>query len=185
MRIHLLAAVLLCCIPSSLWAQTAPDPRWTLGATGGFGRTWEDEGSIGSGWLIGGYVDRRLAQHLDLEVAADLLKNDRRDRFQADGHTTYVSVQLIPRFGSRARNAFVMGGPTFAFYEGTTGFDDGSFRNEHSSTTFGWMFGGGFSFRTSRSLEITPLVRMTLMNVDSGSDPWSSITGGLRIGFGR
>ena len=185
MRIHLLAAALLCSVPSSLWAQTAPDPRWTFGATAGVGRTWDDEGSIGSGWLIGGYVDRRLTQRLDLELATDLLKNHRDDRFQADGHTTYLSLQLIPRFGSRAHNGFVMGGPAVAFYEGTTGFDDGSFRNEHSSTNWGWMFGGGFSFRTRSSLEIAPIVRMTLMNIENDSDPWSSITGGVRVGFGR
>ena len=185
MRTHLLAAVLLCSVPSSLWAQAVPDTRWTFGATGGLGRTWDDEGSIGSGWLVGGYVDRRLTKKLDLEFSTDLLTNERRDRFQADGHTTYMSLLLVPRFGSPARNAFVMGGPTVAFHEGTTGFDDGSFRTEHSSTTFGWIFGGGFSFRTPRGLEIAPLVRMTLMNVENDSDPWSSITAAIRIGFTR
>lgn len=164
-------------------AAQPSEPRWTIGATGGFGRTWDDEGGIGSGWLIGGYVDRRLSQNVDLEVAADLLTNRRTDAFEADGHTTYLSAQIVRRFGSREANFFLMGGGALAIYQGTTGFSDGSFRTEHSSTNPGFMFGAGMSFHAARNLEIAPIVRMTLMQIDSDSDPWSTITAGLRIGF--
>ena len=164
-------------------AAQATESRWTFGATGGFGRTWDDEGGIGSGWLIGGYVDRRLSQNVDVEVAADLLRNRRTDAFEADGHTTYLSAQLIRRFGSRDANFFVMGGGALAIHEGTTGFSDGSFHQEHSSTNPGFIAGAGLSFRTANNLEIAPIVRMTMMQIDSDSDPWSSITAGLRIGF--
>ena len=161
-------------------AAQASESRWTVGATGGVGRTWDDEGGIGSGWLIGGYVDRRLSQSVDLEIAADLLTNRRSDAF---GHTTYLSAQIIRRFGSRETNVFLMGGGALAIHRGTTGFSDGSFRTEHSSTNPGFMFGGGMSFHVDRNLEIAPIVRMTLMQIDSDSDPWSSISAGVRIGF--
>lgn len=164
-------------------AAQASESRWTFGATGGFGRTWDDEGGIGNGWLIGGYVDRRLSQNVDLEVAADLLTNRRTDAFEADGHTTYLSAQIIRRFGSREANFFLMGGGALAIYRGTTGFSDGSFRMEHSSTNPGFMFGAGMSFHVANNLEIAPIVRMTLMQIDDDSDPWSTITAGVRIGF--
>ena len=181
--VALIVATLLLA-PAQAQAQTA-DPKWTFGGTGGWGRTWDDEGSIGNGWLVGGYVDRRLSQHVDLEFAADLLTNKRTDAFQADGKTTYLSAQVIRRFGGREANGFLMGGGTIAIYNGTTQFSDGSFRNEHSSTNPGWMFGGGLSFRTANDLEIAPIVRMTLMAIDDGSDPWSIFTVGLRLGFSR
>ncbi len=164
-------------------AAQASESRWTLGATGGFGRTWDDEGGIGSGWLIGGYVDRRLSKNVDVEVAADLLKNRRTDSFEADGHTTYLSAQLIRRFGRRDANFFLMGGGALAIHEGTTGFSDGSFHQEHSSTNPGFIFGAGMSFHIANNLEIAPIVRMTMMQIDDDSDPWSAITAGIRIGF--
>ena len=184
-RAALFASLILLGLGSDASAQPARDARWTFGGTAGLARTWDDEGSIGSGWTAGGYVERRLSKHVGVEFAADLVKNDRRDAFEADGRTTYVSAQLIRRFGNRTANFFLMGGGALAFYEGTTGFSDGSFRSEHSSTNPGWMFGGGLSFRTASDIEIAPIVRLTLMQIDSDSDPWSAIIGGVRIGFSR
>ena len=183
MRVYLLTSLFLLALASQAAAQPAADPRWTFGGTAGLARTWDDEGSIGSGWAAGGYVERRLSKNVGLEIAADFVKNDRSDAFQVDGRTTYLSAEIIRRFGSRTANFFVMGGGTLAFYEGTTGFADGSFHNEHSSTNPGWIFGGGLSFRTASDIEIAPIVRMTLMHIDNDSDPWSSIIGGVRIGF--
>jgi hypothetical protein len=183
-RKPLLFTLFLLTLASNAFAQPA-DPRWTFGATGGFARTWDDEGSIGGGWLAGGYVDRKLSKNLDVEFAADLVTNKRTDTFETDGKTTYVSTHLIRRFGSRRTNCFLMGGGTVAIYNGTTGFSDGSFQSDRSSTIFGWMFGGGLSFRTANDLEIGPIVRMTLMNIEFDSDPWSAFTVGVRIGFSR
>lgn len=185
MRIPVLIAGFLFALASHVSAQPAPDPRWTFGGTAGFARTWDDEGSIGSGWLAGGYVNRRLSKHVDLEFAADVVKNDRDDAFQANGHTTYLSGELIRRFGSRSANFFLMGGGAIAIYNGSTGFADNSFRTERSSVNPGWIFGGGLSFRTGNDVEIAPIVRMTLMNIENDSDPWSTFTAGVRIGFSR
>ena len=170
--------------PVGAAAQTV-DPKWTFGATGGGGRTWDDEGSIGSGWLAGGYADWLLSKHVDLEFAGDLLANKRTDAFEADGKTTYLSAQVIRRFGGRQANAFLMGGGTVAIHNGSTQFSDGSFHSDHSSTNPGWIFGGGMSFRTSNDIEIAPIVRMTLMHIGDDSDPWSAFTVGIRVGFSR
>lgn len=170
--------------PAIAAAQTT-DPKWTFGGTGGWGKTWDDEGGIGSGWLVGGYVDRKLSKNVDLDFAADLLSNKRTDNFEADGKTTYLSAQVIRRFGSRQANGFVMGGGALAVHDGITQFSDGSFRTEHTSTNPGLIFGGGLSFRTGNDIEIAPIVRMTLMFIEDDSDPWSSITVALKVGFSR
>lgn len=183
-RLLLLLFTTLLITPATAYGQTT-DPKWTFGATGGWGKTWDDEGGIGSGWLIGGYVDRKLSKNVDLEFAADLLWNKRTDAFQADGKTTYLSAQVIRRFGSRQANGFVMGGGALAIHDGVTQFSDGSFRTEHNSTNPGFMFGGGMSFRTGNDVEIAPIVRMTLMSIDDDSDPWSTISVGVRVGFSR
>lgn len=135
--------------------------------------------------MIGGYVDRKLSTNVDLELAIDLLSNKRTDAFEADGKTTYLSAQLLRRFGGRQSNAFVMGGGALAIHDGVTQFSDGSFRTEHNSTNPGFIFGGGMSFRARNDLEIAPAVRMTLMFIDDDSEPWSSITVGVRLGFSR
>ena len=133
--------------------------------------------------MVGAYADRRLSKNVDLEFAVDAVKNKRSDAFVANGTTTYVSAEVIRRFGSRRANGFVIGGGTIGFHDGETGFSDGSFHSERSSTNPGWIFGGGFSFRTANNVEIAPIVRMTLMHIDTDSDPWSSITYGIRVGF--
>jgi hypothetical protein len=79
-RTILIATIVACGLCSSVTesaAQTLTRPSWSLGATAGGGKTWDDEGSIGSGWLIGGYLQRRLGERMDLEVAADLLRHER------------------------------------------------------------------------------------------------------------
>jgi hypothetical protein len=166
-------------------AQPPARPSWSLGATAGAGKTWDDEGSIGSGWLIGGYVQRRLTTHMDLELSGDLLRHERNTgpfSFRADGHTTYFGAALVGRFGPPDANFFLLGGGTLGIHRGEAGLGDAPALNQHESTNVGFIFGGGLSFRTSNGLEIAPLVRMTVMRVDDDADPFSSIMAGVRIG---
>jgi hypothetical protein len=166
-------------------AQSLERPAWRLGGTAGGGSTWDDEGSIGSGWLAGAYVGRRLSEHVDVEFAADLLRHERntgRFGFQAEGHTTYVSAVLVRRFGPPAANVFLLGGGTLGIHRGNAGLADTPALNENHSTNVGFIFGGGFSVRLRHNVEIAPLVRWTLMRISDDADPWSSIMAGVRIG---
>ena len=163
--------------------------RWTFGATAGGGRTWDDEGSIGSGWLAGGYADRRISAYADVEIAIDVLRHRRNTGpfgFQAEGHTTYLSAAVVRRFGTPSANFFLLGGGTIGIHSGTAGLGDSpSPPNETDSRNVGVIFGGGASFRASGNIEIAPLVRMTLMRASDDSDPFSSIMVGVRVGVGR
>jgi hypothetical protein len=183
MRIPSAVLVLLLLPAGQALAQT--DPNWTVGATVGFAKTTDDEGSIGDGWALGGYADRRLTKRLDFELSADVIRNRRTDNFQVDGHTTYLSGLLVGRFGPRRSQFLLMGGPSVAVYRGTTGFASETLRNEHRSTNPGLMGGVGLSFRTANDIEIAPLMRMTMMRIEVDSDPWAMLTFGIRVGFGR
>ena len=82
-------------------AQTTPPAsRWSFGATVGAGQTWDDESSLGTGVLVGGYADRRLLRLTDLELSADYLRHKRGTGFfQAEGHMMILGATLVQRFG--------------------------------------------------------------------------------------
>jgi hypothetical protein len=169
-------------------AQSAERPSWTIGATAGGGQTWDDEGSIGKGWLLGGYAARRISRHVDMEFSVDLLRHERNTgpfSFQAEGHTTYLNAALVRRFGPPRSNFFLLGGGTVGIHNGKAGSGDMPALNDADSTNVGFIFGAGGSFLTTANIEIAPLVRMTWMEVSDDSDPFSSIMAGVRVGFGR
>lgn len=168
----------------SVAAQSGAPSRLSVGATGGFGQTWDDEGSIGSGWLAGAYGDVRLLSHMDAEFSVDWLRHDRSTgAFQAEGHTTFVSAVLRQRFGGDRANAYVLGGVTLGAHTGTAGFPAEDLINHNSSTHGGFMFGGGLSFRVGERMELGPVIRIAMLGANVDSDPASAITAGFRIGI--
>jgi hypothetical protein len=165
-------------------AQEPQRSRLGAGGTFGFGETWDDEGSIGSGWLAGGYLDYRLFGKTDLEVGVDVLRHERTGSpFYAEGHTTFVSASLLRRFGSDRHNGYLLGGLTIGAHKGSAGFPADGILNTHEGTDWGWIFGGGASFRIGDRLDIGPVIRITLMNVSNDSDPAMVIMTGVRVGF--
>ena len=167
-------------------AQTS-SPWWlAVGATGGFGQTWDDEGSIGKGWLGGGYADLRLFAHTDAEFSADVLTHDRSSgHFQARGHTTFVSAAIRQRFGTERTYAYVLGGVTLGAHSGTAGFPEEHLVSDSSGTHGGFIFGGGVNFRLAERLELGPVIRIAMLGADVDSDPASAIMTGVRIGLRR
>ena len=182
----LMAVLLLSATPVA--AQDTDESRWSFGGTVGAGRTWDDEGSIGKGWLIGGYADWRVIGRLHLEFSADLLTHDRPPApaasFTAEGKTTYLSTAALWRFGSPRANAFILTGGTLGIHRGKAGVA-GAPLNESNDVSPGLIFGGGMTFRAGRTVEISPVVRMTFLVIDDDLDPFSSVMGGIRIGFAR
>jgi hypothetical protein len=162
----------------------AGSSRWTYGGTVGAGRTWDDEGQIGSGLLAGGYAQWRWLSHTDLEASIDVLTHDRAGGyFEAHGHTVFLSGAVAQRFGGPAGHGYVFGGVTVAGHSGTAGFPADNLLTQTRSTDRGYIFGGGMMFRASRRFEAGPMVRITLLAADSDSDPASAIAAGVRVGF--
>ena len=182
-------AALVTCVSIALTsgsaaAQSGAPSRLSLGATGGFGQTWDDEGSIGTGWLAGACGDVRLLSHTDAEFSVDWLRHDRSTgAFQAEGHTTFVSAALRQRFGGDRANGYVLGGVTLGAHTGTAGFPAENLINHNSSTHGGFMFGGGLSFRVGERMELGPVIRIAVLGANVDSDPASAIMAGFRIGL--
>jgi hypothetical protein len=179
----ILAAAFLIVCAGTVSAQPSSS-RWTLGGTGGAGRTWDDEGQIGGGLLAGGFARWRWLSRTDLEASLDLLTHNRTGgSFEAKGHTTFVTAAIVQRFGRDSVNGNLLVGVTLAAHSGTAGFPRDQLVVETHSTHPGYIFGGGLMFRASRRVSVEPLVRLAMLTAKVDSDPWSAMMGGVRIGF--
>ncbi len=185
LRIALLTLVLLWTLPDPASAQPR-DSRWTAGATAGMGRTWDDEGQIGSGALAGGYAGWRWLARTDAEVSVEILRHRRTGgHFQAIGHTALVEGVLTRRFGPQAASGYVLGGVALGFHTGTAGFPADGLVVRTESTQRGVVAGGGLTFRVGERLEMGPIVKIVLLAADRDSDPASAAMVGFRIGTRR
>lgn len=186
MRIRIiLAGLFIGLLAGTAGAQpSSRDSRWTFGGAAGFGSTWDDEGSIGSGVLAAGYADWRWLRHTDVEVSVDYLRHKRSTGFfQAEGHTTFVSAALVQRFGGNAAHGFVFGGVTLGSHAGTAGFPADNLIAENKGTHPGYTFGGGLMVRAAERFEVGPFVRVVFLTAESDSDVFAAGMAGVRIGF--
>jgi hypothetical protein len=164
-------------------AQTTPPAsRWSFGGTIGAGQTWDDESSLGSGLLAGGYADLRLVRLTDLELSGDYLRHIRgTGAFQAEGHMTVVGASLVQRFGGDTIKGFVLGGGVITSHSADVRFDN---RTTHRSATHpGFMFGGGMTVRATQRLEMGPVVRFVLVAVDDETSAAMATMIGFRVGW--
>lgn len=150
----------------------------TVSAVGGGGRTWDDEGQIGSGIVVGGRVDRRLFGNTFLEGGLELLGHTRTGRFAADGHTTFISGTLVQRFGLGAAQPYVLGGYTVALHSGTAGFPEDGILHDTGGTSHGYLFGGGVAAAIGDRFEIGPEARFFVLGSKDDSLPaWATWVG--------
>jgi opacity protein-like surface antigen len=179
-----LAAALVLVSAASSAAQDAPPARPTIAAVAGAGRTWEDEGSIGSGLLAGARVDRRIRGGTLAEVAFDYLRHDRRDRYVATGGTLLITAAVVQRLGRRDARPYLLGGLALAHHSGTSGFPEISHTTTHrSSTNLGFSGGGGLTFKAGRRLQVGPEARFITLSGGSGSSPVYLYWIGGRVAF--
>jgi opacity protein-like surface antigen len=156
-------------IPVSAHAQTS-DTRGSAGGAFGVGKTWDDEGNIGTGAVAGGRIEWRLFGTTSVELSADWVSHDRDGEFfEANGHTTFAGASLVHRFGRSTAQPYVLGGLHIAMHTGSTRFDD--LRTERSSTDVGYHFGGGIAFRVNDRIEVGPEARFYMIQADNDSNP--------------
>jgi hypothetical protein len=183
MRIVGAAIVMFCLGGLDVWAQApAPGFNSTVGVVGGLGKTWDDEGAIGSGALVGGRADRRLFGHTFAEISIDYLRHDRIGRFTAEGHTILVSGVVVQRFGDRDAQPYALGGITVASHSGTFGFPELNLVSSTSSTSLGYVFGGGLALRAGTRFEVGPEARFLAFASDADSSPAFAYWIGGRFG---
>ena len=154
----------------------------TVSGVAGGGKTWDDEGQIGSGVMVGGRVDRRLFGNTFLEGGLEVLGHSRTGRFEAEGHTTFISGTLIQRFGHRAAQPYVLGGYAVALHSGTAGFPEDGLVSDTDGTSHGILFGGGLAAAIGDRFEIGPETRFFMLTSDDDSLPAWAMWVGVRFG---
>ena len=179
MRIVLLAFLIMC-VSSAAHAQ-APAPKTSFSLIAGGAQTFDDESSLGRGWLVGVAIDRVLAGSTRVEGSLEFVTHDRTQGFfLAEGHTLIGGVSLVQRFGHGRIQPYGFTGLTAGHHSGSTTFGD--LHTEASSTDWGWRAGVGLTFRAGSRYEISPELRMNGFFIDSDSHPATLPSIGVRFG---
>jgi hypothetical protein len=177
----LLVTLTLVLVAAPAHAQTV-NSRSSFSAIGGSGTTYDDEGSLGKGWLIGGAYDHVLFGTTRVELSAELLTHNRDSGyFQSTGNTAIAGVSLLHRFGKGNAQPYVFGGVTLGHHAGTNTFVTA--RVHLSTTNPGTRFGFGLALRSGDRIEISPELRMNSFFTSTDSDVWMVPSFGLRIGW--
>jgi hypothetical protein len=164
-----------------LYAQPH-EPRQTVSAIAGFGSTYDDEGSLGRGALVGGAFERVLFGNLRLQLSGELLTHRRSEGFfQSSGQTITGGAALVQRFGHGSAQPYAFGGVTAGRHTGTNNFDGQRFPVSNSGA--GLRFGGGVAFRAGRNFEIGPELRMNTFFINDDSDAAMLPSLGIRAGW--
>jgi hypothetical protein len=178
MRIALLT-LLVTCLAGAAHAQS-PESRSSVSVIAGGGQTFDDESSLGRGWLIGAALDRVIAGSTRAEVTVELVTHDRSEGFfLAEGHTVIAGLSLVQRFGRGRIQPYALAGATAGHHSGTNTF--GGFRSHVSSNDLGWRAGIGIVFRAGSRYEISPELRMNGFFVDDDSNPTLLPSAGVRF----
>ena len=154
MRIAIFCTAMLMSATGTAAAQPV-ESRTSASGIAGVAKTYDDEGRIGRGWLIGGSVERVLFGTTRLEGSH--------------------------RFGRRTVHPYVLGGVTIGHHSGKSRFDDLSFTP--SSTDAGLRFGGGVAVLLNQRFEVSPGFRMNEFFLDNDSNPWTIPSFGIRLGY--
>ena len=162
-------------------AQPA-DPRSTVSAIGGFGKTFDDEGSLGRGWLAGGAIDRVVFGRTRAEVSFEVLTHDRNSGyFQSSGRTLIAGLSLVRRFGSGRGQPYLFAGLTAGHHSGTNVFSGSPVHRSNSDA--GIRFGAGVAIRAGERLEVSPEFRVNGFFIDNDADPATLFSFGIRVGW--
>jgi hypothetical protein len=180
----MLLAVMLCgaALPAS--GQTTV-PATGISGVVGAGTTWDDEGKIGTGALVGAHVDRRLGGNTYVDVGLDWLRHERHDRFTAEGDSLITTASLLQRFGHQRAQPYVLGGVALIHHDGTFEFPEDGRLADTSNTGPGFVFGGGLAVRVREGVEIGPEARFLIARADADAAPAYAQSIGVRcrVGF--
>jgi hypothetical protein len=177
--IIILATLFVAAGNTSAWAQ---ESRTSTAAIVGVGKTFDDEGSLGSGWLVGGSIDRVVFGTTRGEVSLEILTHSRDvTYFASNGRTVIAGASLVHRFGRRAGQPYLFAGLTAGHHSGTNRFTDST--STWTSTDLGLRFGVGVAIRVGDRLEVSPELRMNGFFIDRDADPAMLPSFGVRLGL--
>ena len=168
-------------------ARTDQDGSVLVTATLGHGKTWDDEGSIGSGLSAGGSVEWRFHPRLSAAFRVERLGHERHtsgDFLVFTGRTIFATGEIKYRFTSAGVAPYVAGGYGAVVYSGTLTSNfgpPGTIRRSSQSGTF--VGGGGIEIPLGTRFVIAPEVRLFMCQPKDDFAPWAAIRGGVSAGW--
>lgn len=182
-----MSAMFASLVLSTVLAQSAPPPSSAQGSTSvsvlaGRGRTWDDEGSIGSGSAVGGAVEYRFRPKLSVNGAVERLAHQRDTGFlKFSGRTVFATIGVTYHFGATGVSPYVGGGFGGAFYNGTLTDDIAGDAVVHRSSTSTLAYGSaGVDIPIGDRFVVSPDVRIALCQPQDDFAPWSTIRFGVK-----
>jgi opacity protein-like surface antigen len=151
-------------------AARADEPRTALSAVFGRGTTYDDESSLGSGWVVGGGADRVLFGTTRAEFWIEAIGHTRQGGyFESRGTSIVAGAALVHRFGRRKAQPYMLGGLTVNHHNGTNDFGD--ITTHPRSTNSGFRAGAGVAIRAGARVEVRPEFRWDTFFIDTDADP--------------
>ena len=181
-----------------LFAQPIAAPRVDAAVGFGYAKTWDDEGSIGTGSSVDGSLAVRVTPRIALGVRLERLHHFREAAYGAiifEGDSTLAAGEAQFRFGTGTVQPIVRAGYGLLDYSGstTTGppqnppFIDlrtepiPTVRTPHSGRAGVLTAGADVDVFVSRHISIRPAATFNLTQSGDDSMPWMIWRGGVGI----
>jgi hypothetical protein len=154
----------------SLLAQ-AESRKKELFGTLGYGKLYEDEGSLGSGGIFGGGIGYRITGRSQVNFEFSVHNNERADNrlFFSEGTTYITGGSYQYHFASGKVQPYIEVGAGWAHFDGMKGWrgydlpgNEGSvpeYSYKGKQDMWYWTIGGGIRFFLNDSLSVSPEVR--------------------------
>jgi len=141
----------------------------------GRGKTWDDEGSIGSGTWAGGGVAWRVRPRLSVGAEIERLGHERDVTFlRWSGRTIFASANAAYHLAKRGVAPYVGGGFGGAFYRGTVVERSTATARaiEHRSTSTMGYGVAGVEIPIGGRVALSPEVRIAICQSRDDFAPW-------------
>ena len=178
------AGLLLAQTPGSIRA-TPDDHRLLLTAGVGHGKTWDDEGSIGSGVLLGAGLEWELNGHWSIGGRIERLAHHRQTggHLAFDGTTLFATAEVRYRMGRADVRPYLVTGYGLAHFQGRLSNRAAPETRDRQSTSGTVVGGGGVEITLGRRLLLVPEVRMQICQPSADFATWLAIRAGVSVGW--
>lgn len=143
----------------ALLGGAAAGETWSVSGAASYGRTYDDEGNIGSGLGADVGASYRLTRRFSLGGEYALLRNKREFPFATwRGRTQHAAANLFVHFGSGKVQPYIIGGLGAVHH---TSLSEPRVI-QGSDSAFGWAWSGGFGVRgyVTDKVFVRPEVRL-------------------------
>ncbi len=155
-----LCILLLITCPSAAWGQDYV-PKGSIFGGVGFGRFYDDEGSLGSGWTVRAGAEWRPFHRFGFEGEYLGIRFHRTDAFKVDGNTHWAFGNVAFYFSRSRIQPYVKGGIGYQRTEYTYSWPGIPVPEFHKSrSNVAANSGAGIRFFVNRHWSINPEIRL-------------------------